>query len=347
MKRQHTLFTGAATRFQLFALALLILLPSLSGPYLIHLVTAALIFSIFALGYDLLFGHTGIVSFGHSVLFGVPAYVMAIQGTTVLDVDNPLALIVAAVCTGILLGAAMGWICSFSRGIYVAILTFAIAYIFELLVLADPGGITFGENGVVGVRPAASETLSLELFSGIGLYYLTLALLLALVIGTGALIRSQWGQVFHGIRENEQRLLSLGFDTRSYKILAFALSGGIAGIAGSMMAFLNNIVSPAMVEWHVGAEVLLITVLGGAGTRIGPVIGAFVVVFTEALASSLIGGGNWVYVLGGLYILVAMFLPGGIVVRLPYLLNLYHRLGAGIRIRAGAARNELEITGES
>lgn len=341
MKKRRTILIGTGTHFELLALILLIVLPGMSGPYMMHLVTVALIFSIFALGYDLLLGHTGIVSFGHSVLFGVPAYVIAMLTTTVLDINNPLFLIFGAICTGIVLGAAMGWICSFSRGIYLAILTFAIAHIFELIVLSDPGGITFGENGVVGVRPPASEILPLDLFTGIGLYYLTLLLLLTIVIGIGALIRSQWGQVFRGIRENEERLLSLGYNTRSYKILAFALSGAIAAIAGSMMAFMNNIVSPAMVEWHVGAQILLITVLGGAGTRVGPIIGAFVVVFTEALASSLIGGGYWVYILGGLYIFVAMFLPGGIVLKLPHLLRVFHRTSDAVGIHAIATKDKV------
>lgn len=326
-------------RVQLLALALLVILPGFSGPYLVHLITLALIYSIFAVGYDVLFGHTGIVSFGHSVLFGLPAYVIAMLGTTVFHVTNPLVLILAAVVTGLLLGATMGLICSFSRGIYLAILTFAIAHICELGVLSDPGGITFGENGVVGVRPASGIALSLHLFSGIGLYYLTLGFLLIVVLGVSLLMRSQWGQVFHGIRENEERLGSLGFNTRAYKVLAFALSGGIAAIAGAMAAFHNNIVSPAMVDWQVGAEILLIVVLGGAGKRIGPVLGAFVVVLTEAFATSIIGGGNWVYVLGGLYILVAMYLPEGIASKLPILQQMCLRLWARKGARASAMKS--------
>lgn len=340
MNSRYKPTAASATRLQLSALMVLILLPGLSQPYLVHLVTLALIFSIFALGYDLVFGHTGIVSFGHSVLFGIPAYVVAMMGTTLMNITNPLLLVAGAVVAGVILGALMGWICSFSRGIYLAIFTFAIAHIFELLVLSDPGGITLGENGVVGVRPSASAILALDLFSGTGLYYLTLAILLALVIGGGLLIRSQWGQVFHGIRENEQRMLSLGFNTRTYKILAFSLSGGVSGVAGTMMAFHNNIVSPSMVSWHVGAEILLITVLGGAGTRIGPVLGAFVVVLTEAFATSLIGGGNWVYVLGGLYILVAMFLPRGIISKLPKVLGFYHRVYANMGFGKASLRND-------
>lgn len=338
---RHTPSGSTATRVQLLALAILAILPGFSGPYLIHLVTLALIYGIFAIGYDLLLGHTGIVSFGHSVLFGLPAYVIAVLGTTVFHITNPFVLVFAAIFSGLLLGATMGLICSFSRGIYLAILTFAIAHIIELGVLSDPGGMTFGENGVVGVRPALSATWSLDLFSGIGLYYVSFAFMLIVVIGVSLLMRSQWGQVFNGIRENEERLSSLGFNTRAYKILAFALSGGIAAIAGAMAAFHNNIVSPAMVDWQVGAEILLIVVLGGAGSRIGPVLGAFVVVLTEALATSFIGDGNWIYVLGGLYILVAMFLPEGIVSKLPNLQQMAVRIFTGKGIRARVAKSHL------
>jgi branched-chain amino acid transport system permease protein len=340
MNTRSRFLPGLAARLQGFALVLLVVLPALSGPYLVHLVTLAMIFGIFALGYDLLFGHTGIISFGHSILFGVPAYAIAMLGSTVWHVTNPLLLVGAAVLAGIALGGAMGWVCSLTRGIYLAIVTFALAQIFELLVLSDPGGITLGENGVVGVRPSV-DALSRNLFSGVGLYYLTLALMVAILIAVALLVRSQWGQVFHGVRENEARLSSLGYDTRTYKILAFALSGGISAIAGAAMAFLNNIVTPAMVDWQVGAEILLITVLGGAGTRIGPVAGAFVVVLTEALATSLIGGGNWVYVLGGLYIVVAMFLPDGIVRRVPGVLKLCRRFGASMRFRRSAAGSDV------
>jgi branched-chain amino acid transport system permease protein len=318
MKKRSGLPAGLAAWALPFGLLLLMVLPGFAGPYLLHLLTLALTFSIFALAYDLLLGHTGICSFGHSIFYGMPAYVIGMLCKTVLHITDPFVLLSAALLAGILLGAAVGWICSFSRGIYLAIVTFAVAQIIELVILSDPGGVTFGENGIVGVRPSpiAVAGFSLNLFSGIGLYALSLALLVAVYLGMGLLTRSQWGQVFHAIRENEERLLSLGFNTRPYKILAFAISGGVSAIAGSLVAFLNNIVSPAMADWQVGAEILLITVLGGAGTPIGPVLGAFAVVFTEAFASSLLGGGNWVYVLGGLYIAVAMLPAGGIMAML-------------------------------
>ena len=152
----------------------------------------------------------------------------------------------------------------------------------------------------------------LNLFTGKGLYYLVFAILVASYLMIRAFVNSQLGDILKGIKQNEERLLSLGYNTRPYKILAFAISGILSGLAGILMGFLNNGIVPSMVDWHVGAEILLITILGGPGTLIGPIVGAFLVVFTQSYASSWIGGGNWVYVMGGLYIGGIMFLPGGI-----------------------------------
>ena len=330
MNTRTELPKGMDVRLPLFGLALFLALPGIAGPYLVHLLTLALTFSIFALAYDILLGHTGIVSFGHSIFYGVPAYAIGIMGASALHITNPIVLLSVAICSGIVLGAAVGWICSFSRGIYLAIVTFAIAQIVALIVLSDPGGLTSGENGMVGVRPPGVTIPGLQanLYSGVGLYYMTLAFLVAVYLAMRLLTRSQWGQVFHAIRENEGRLSSLGFNTRPYKVLAFALSGGVSAIAGSMAALLNNTVSPEMVQWQVSAEILMITVLGGSGTRNGPLLGAFAVVFTEALSSSLLGGGNWVYVLGGLYITVALLPPGGLMAILSRLLFSLQRRGS-------------------
>lgn len=349
MVRNDAAMTYSKFGFLILGLLFFAALPGFSGSYMVYLVTLAFIFSIFALAYDLLFGYTGIVSFGHSIFYGVPAYAVGMVARTVWDIHNPLVLMFTAIAVGALLGAAVGFVCTFVRGIYLAIVTFALAQIFALLVLSDPGGVTLGENGVMGVRPPplVISGITVNLFAGTGIYYVALVLLLLVYVGFRMLVRSQWGDVFRAIQQNEQRLMSLGYNTRSYKVLAFALSGGTSAIAGCLMVFLDNFVSPSMVEWHVGAHILLITILGGAGTLTGPVLGAFVVVFTESYASSLIGGGNWVYVLGGLYIFVAMFLPGGIIKRLPLLATLFQhartlapRSKRGIRSKAAYEKGE-------
>lgn len=292
----------------------LIVLPLVGGEFIIYLVTTALIFAIFAMAYDLLYGYAGLVSFGHSVFYGVPAYALGAVSCTLFQCTNPLITLGTAILTGIILGIAIGFFCIFSRGIYLALITFAFAQIFWLVIMSDPFGLTLGENGIMQVRPPAMSVAgyTFNLFRGVGFYYLVLGLTLIAYFIIYAIVESPFGDVLKGIKHNEDRLMSLGYDTRPYKITAFGLSGMFSGLAGALTAFLSNGVVPSMVDWHVGAEILLITILGGAGTLIGPMIASFLVVFTESYASAWIGSGNWVYAMGGLYIGVVMFLPGGI-----------------------------------
>jgi len=292
----------------------LILLPLWSGSFIIYLVSYSFILGLFAMAYDLFFGYTGLVSFGHSMFFGMAAYAVGMLSKTLFHISNPFLLFIVPCGVGIFLGLLVGCFCAYARGIYVALVTFAFAQIAWLVVMTDPGGLTWGENGIVGVRPGAVEIghLKLNLFSGVGLYYLILGIFVISYLIIRAITRSQVGDVLRGIKQNEERLLSLGYNTRQYKILVFALSGFFSAIAGVLVSFLDNCVTPALVEWALGAEILLITILGGPGTLVGPVLGSFLVAFAKFYISSWIGEGNWVYLLGGLYIAVVMFLRGGI-----------------------------------
>jgi len=180
--------------------------------------------------------------------------------------------------------------------------------------MVDPGGVTWGENGIVGVRPGPLQIggLTLNLFNGAGLYYLALAFLVISYLIIRAIVNSQIGDIFKGIKQNEDRLLSLGYNTRQYKILVFVLTGIFSALSGVLVIFLDNCITPSLVEWSVGGEILLMTILGGPGTLMGPVLGAFLVSFSKFYVSSWLGAGNWVYLLGGLYIFVVMCLRGGI-----------------------------------
>jgi len=291
-----------------------ILLPSFSSSFIIYLVSYSFIFGIFALAYDLFYGYTGLVSFGHSMFIGVAAYSVGIVSTTVFKIPNPVILFVTAITVGAFLGLFVGYFCTFTRGIYVALVTFAFAQIFWLLVMVDPGGITYGENGIVGIRPPPLHIggFILNLYSGTGLYYLILPIFIVSYLIIRVIVNSQIGDIFKGIKQNEERLLSLGYNTRQYKIVVFMLSGAFSAVPGVLIAFLDNCITPSLVEWHVGAEILLITILGGPGTLIGPVIASFLVTFSKFYISSWIGPGNWLYLLGGLYVVVIMFLRGGI-----------------------------------
>jgi branched-chain amino acid transport system permease protein len=157
-------------------LLLLALLPLSGDRFFIYLITQTMILCIFALACDIVFGYTGILSLGHSVFFGVPPYIIGVIACTKLNIKDPFVLVGAAVAAGLILGAVMGFFATFTRGIYLALVTFSFAQIFTLLILSDPGGFTLGENGIVGLRP---HTFTLgrgevDLFRGTGLYYLVL-----------------------------------------------------------------------------------------------------------------------------------------------------------------------------
>ena len=303
-----------STVFLITGMLFFIFLPFFGTSFITYLVSYAFIFGIFALAYDMFYGYAGLISFGHSLFFGMAAYTAGIAYTH-FKVDNLIILFVLVVVIGTLLGILMGFFCSFTKGIYLALVTFAFTQIFWLIVMADPWGITQGENGIVGIRlsPIHVGGLTLNLFSGLGLYYLTFVIFIFSYLVINGILTSQLGDIFKGIKQNEERLLSLGYNTRQYKILVFVFSGVFSGIAGVLLAFLNNCVTPSFVEWPLGAEILLITILGGAGTLIGPVIACFLITFAKFYLSSWLGTGNWLYLLGGLYIFTVLFLPGGIV----------------------------------
>ena len=305
MKRQITERVNSWQAVILICLLiLLIFVPFWGGHFIVYLITYALIYGIFALAYDLVFGYTGMISLGHGIFFGCAAYLTAIL-VKVSGVTDPFIIFGGAIALGAVLGLFIGYFSTFVRGIYVVLITFVFAELFFLLNLANPGGLTWGESGITGFRPS-------PLFGGTGLYYLTLGIFIVSFLIIRAIVNSQLGDILKGIRENEDRLLSLGYNTRQYKIFAFVISGVFSAVAGVLMAFVMNAVGPSLLAWHTGADILVITVLGGPGTLIGPVVAAFVVIFAKFYACSWIGAGNWVYLLGAIYIGVVMFLPGGI-----------------------------------
>jgi branched-chain amino acid transport system permease protein len=289
-------------------------LPEITGSFVVYVATYVMAMAAAALGYNIAYGFTGIISLGHSIMFGFGAYTMGILARSFTITTNGFLIFLTVLAVGCVLGAVVGFFASFVRGIYVVLVTLIFAEIAYLVIWVDPGGATGGESGIVGIRPA-SVTIpgtDIDIFRGIGLYYLAL-LLLALTLAVVKVLRdSQLGAVFQGIRENEDRVRSLGFGVRSYKVAAFALSGAVAAGGGYIVGALDNSASAGLVEWKVGAELLLICLVGGARTLWGPVIGAIIVGLVEHILRSYLAGNVAVYVLGVLYIVVMMWMRGGI-----------------------------------
>ena len=282
-------------------------------PYLVPykaLATQVLIYGLFALGFNLLYGYTGLLSFGHAAYWGLGAYGTGIAlaklkvGSLWLGLAAGLGLAAAG-------GAVIGFFCLRRRGIYFAMLTLAFAQLlyFVGFHLADWTG---GDDGLRGITlpPLALPGVTIPLDTSLAFYYFALALVATAVAALKRILDSPFGAVLQAIRENSERASACGYDTSRVKLLSFVFSALFAGLAGSLDALRLNVVPIESLYWTTSGQVVIMTLLGGAGTFFGPFVGAatFLVledrlaVFTE----------SWPLVVGAIFMAFVLFLPKGI-----------------------------------
>jgi branched-chain amino acid transport system permease protein len=282
-----------------FACALAVPLTGVYPVFMMKLLCLAM----FACSFNLLLGFGGMLSFGHAAFFGAAAYAC---GWFVTERHAGPAL---AVCGGVLVAAALGVVIGVlairRRGIYLAMVTLALAQLIYFLCLEAP--FTGGENGLQGVGRGVLFGL-LPLKSDVVLYYVVLAAFIAVYVLIRRVVHSPFGQVLKGIRENEQRAISLGYSINRYRLLAFVLSASLAGVAGAIKTIVLGFATLADVSQSASGEVVLMTLLGGIGTFFGPVLGAGIVVTLQEYLSDLVGG--WVTVIIG-----AIFVAGVVAFR--------------------------------
>lgn len=256
-----------------FALALAFL-PAL-GIYPIF-VMKILCYALFACAFNLLLGYVGLLSFGHAAFFGGAAYAaghaIKIWGLT------PELGILFGVLVAAILGLIVGWLAIRRSGIYFTMITLAMAQMVFFYFLQAP--FTGGEDGLQGV-PRGKLFGLIDLRNDINLYYLVIVIFVIGYFICWRTVKSPFGQVVRAIKENEPRAISLGYDVEKFKLLAFVLSAGLAGLAGATktLVFVSATLSDAM--WQMSGTVVLMTLIGGVGTFTGPVIGALIVVFIE------------------------------------------------------------------
>ena len=252
-------------------LGLLVIAPFV-GLYPIFMMKA-LCYAIFACAFNLLLGYTGLLSFGHAAYLGLAAYA---TGWLVRSAGwSPELGVLAGTALAALCGLAIGLIAIRRQGIYFAMVTLAMAQMVYFVFLQAP--FTGGEDGLQGV-PRGKLFGLLPLDNDITLYFVVLAVFVAVFLFIIRIVHSPYGQVLKAIRENEPRAVSLGYDVDRYKLLAFVLSTGIAGLAGSLKTIVLGFVSLTDAHWSLSGEVILMTLLGGMGTFAGPVIGAFTII---------------------------------------------------------------------
>ena len=253
----------------------------------IYLVFAmkVLCFALFACAFNLLLGFTGLLSFGHAAFFGTSAYITAYLCKE-LGLSPEFGIVLGVLGSGIL-GFMIGSLAIRRQGIYFAMVTLALSQMVYFLAVQLP--FTGGEDGIQGV-PRGMLFGLINLKDDVSMYYFVLAIFLlgfALIVRT---VHSPFGQVLKAIRENEPRAVSLGYDVDRFKLISFVISAALAGLAGSLKTLVFQLATLTDVHWHMSGEVVLMTLLGGMGTILGPVVGAGIVV---GLQNYLANIGSW------------------------------------------------------
>jgi branched-chain amino acid transport system permease protein len=275
----------------------------LAAPFFIYptFLMKVLCFALFATAFNLLLGFAGLLSFGHAAFFGGAAYVCAALckhwGLT------PELGVLAGGAFAALLGAGVGLLAIRRAGIYFAMITLALAQLVFFLALQLP--FTGGEDGLQGV-PRGRLFGLIDLADNLSMYYFVFAVFCAGFWIVHRTIHSPFGQVLTAIRENEARAISLGYDVARYKLLAFVLSAGVAGVAGATKTLVFQLASLTDVHWHMSGQVVLMTLLGGLGTVFGPAAGALTIVAMENELADKVG--SWVTVLMGCMFVVCVLL---------------------------------------
>lgn len=281
---------------------LVLLLTGLAAPWLglypVYLMTLYC-FAIFACAFNLLLGFGGMLSFGHAAYFGFSAYATSWLVTS--QGWSSLQAIAVGVVASAMLGLVIGLIAIRRSGIYFAMITLALAQLVYFVCLQAP--FTGGENGIQGV-PRGELLGFLPLKDDIKMYYFVLAVLVAVYLFIHRVVASPFGQVLKAIRENEPRAISLGYNVERYKLLVFVLSASLAGLAGSLKSLVLGFATLSDVLQATSGEVILMTLLGGSGTFLGPVLGAGIVVTLQDVLSDRVG--SWVTVIIGVIFVVCV-----------------------------------------
>jgi branched-chain amino acid transport system permease protein len=288
-----------------YALLLVVAVAAPFGIYPIFLMKC-LCFALFACAFNLLIGFTGLLSFGHAAFFGVAGYLCG-YALKEWGVTAEIGLLLGTAGSAVL-GFIVGSLAVRRQGIYFAMITLALSQLVYFICVQVP--FTHAEDGLQGV-PRNTLFGVLDLSNDLVMYYVALAICCAGFWLIHRIINSPFGQVLKSIRENEPRAISLGYDVDRYKLLAFVLSATLAGLAGALKAQSLGLATLTDVHWHQSGEVVLMTLLGGMGTILGPVVGALAII---SMQNYLAGFGSWVTVItGAIFVVCVLAFRRGIV----------------------------------
>jgi len=293
-------------RALLFAVLLVIAaaVPALGSTYDTRFATQIAIYGMAALSVDLLLGYGGLITFGQAALFGVGAYAAGMLTTA--GITDALIVWPAAVLIAMAFALVIGALALRTSGFQFIMVTLAFAQMVyyggqSLRSYGGDNGFTVARNTLAGAAVLGNHVV---------FYYVVLALLVAVTVLAGRVVNSEFGLVLRGGRDNERRLAAIGFPPYRYKLVAFTIAGGIAGLAGALMANHASFVSPALMSWQMSGELLAMVILGSAGTLIGPVFGAAIyLVFAQMLSDYT---EHWMLFFGPLLVLRVLLVKDGL-----------------------------------
>jgi branched-chain amino acid transport system permease protein len=286
----------------------------LNAPGTLQLLAVCLVFGGLALGYDLLFGRAGLLSFGHALYIAAGAY-----GTGILvgRAHWPLwPAVVVTVLAVAVLAAVLGAVATRTTGIAFAMVTLAFAQVGWIVLNRDPGGLTGGEEGLP-IDGAALPPALVGVANTVNLYWLALAFLLVVVVVVHSIDRAPLGRVLTGLRDDDRRIAVLGLSPYRLKLATFVLAGALAALGGSVYALVVGGASPHLASADLTLSLIVMAVLGGAGTRWGAVLGGVVYAYLDQRLTQVGGGlpgplGQPLFILGTLFVLAVYFARGGL-----------------------------------
>ncbi len=288
--------------------AILIALPWLLARYQLSILNDLLIYGLLALSLDLIMGYTGMVSFGHAAYFGLGAYASAL---ILLNGGMPLPLaVVAGGGVAAIVAWPVGYLSTRATGIYFAMLTLAFAQLLYTLAYKWRA-VTGGSDGIAGVPRTALWWDGPSLAMPRPFYFFVLATFLLSFVLCRALVRSPFGRALEAIRENERKFATLGRDPTRFKVIVFVIAAFFAGIAGALFAPFRGFASPEAMFWVASGQALMMVIVGGIGTLVGPVLGAVIFILVEEILSSYTE--HWMLLTGLIFVAMVIFLPGGLV----------------------------------
>jgi len=288
------------------AVVLLLAAPMFLSSYWVGLATQMVVFAILAMSLDVLLGYTGLPSLGHTGIFGVAAYTVAVLSTT-----YHAGFWVAAssgIAAGLLISAAFGVLVSHVRDVYFLMITLALGMVTRGISYRWIP-VTGGDNGISGI-PRPQSVLGMAVGGTSQFYYATLIVAAMSAAAMALVVSSPFGFTLRGIRENESRMRSLGYNTWLHCYLSYVISGVFAGIAGVLWAFYNGFVSPTYLDLTSSSELFLMVTLGGPGTLVGPAVGAAAIVLLKNVISAYTQ--RWLLILGTVYIVSVLVAPQGL-----------------------------------